>query len=318
MIDIIEEQIQYFIDNELFGFSEINNYFIIIRSESEDTAFKYYKKDVENINFLKDSIYNRIIILEKSIKSVFLTKLIDTISEYTEKQIFGLVAIKLLEKKGLKPNLKKSSDYIDYCIINEYDRISYFNLENLDFNFDKLSKDLYEPYLNRYKYFLDFLSSYSANFNKNPDFSNQNKVFIVHGHNDGIKYELSQKLLKVGLTPIILHEQVSENKTIVEKIEKYSDVKFAIVILSDDDLGKSQKQKTMSPRARQNVVFEMGYFMGILGRKNICCIINNVKLEKPSDIDGIVYLNYNNGDWFIDLSKELRNAGFILEMNNLL
>lgn len=324
MINVIEEQIQSFIENHLFNFYELNSYFRRLRSRDEEDAFEFYKKDVEDIDSLKDEVFNRIMILEPSSKSIFLRKFIDKISEYNDNDIYGLLSIALLDKKGVKPKFENPLDGIGFSMLNDYYKLPYYDLKNLDFNFDELSNKLFNPFLERHKKFLDFLLDYSKDFtyeiqnstiNKKKFISN--RVFIVHGHNDGIKYEVAQTLNKLGLTPIILHEQVSENKTIIEKIENYSDVKYAIVILSDDDHGNSKNSTELNPRARQNVVFEMGYFMGILGRKNVCCIVNNNKLEKPSDINGIVYLNYN-GNWVLDLTKELDNVGFELEMNNLL
>lgn len=324
MINVIEEQIQSFIENHLFNFYELNSYFRRLQSQDEEDAFEFYIKDVEDIVTLKDEVFNRIMILEPSSKSIFLRKFIDRISEYNANDIYGLLCIALLVKKGIKPIFENPLDGIGFTILNDYNKLKYYDLKSLDFNFDELSNKLYNPYMVRYKKFLDFLFDYSKDFtyeiqkstiNKKKIISN--RIFIVHGHNDGIKYEVAQTLNKLGLTPIILHEQVSENKTIIEKIENFSDVKFAIIILSDDDHGNSKKSTELNPRARQNVVFEMGYFMGILGRKNVCCIVNNGDLEKPSDINGIVYLNYN-GNWLLDLTKELDNAGFELEMNNLL
>lgn len=134
------------------------------------------------------------------------------------------------------------------------------------------------------------------------------KVFIVHGRDDSKKYELSAFLYEQGLQPIILHEQVNNGQTIIEKIEKNSDVGCAIVLLTPDDEGKLKDSDfPLKTRARQNVVFEAGYFMGKLGR-NRTILLSGVE-ETMSDIDGIVYLNINN--YKADLLKELKELNLI-------
>lgn len=119
------------------------------------------------------------------------------------------------------------------------------------------------------------------------------KVFIVHGRDDSKKYELSGFLYEQGLTPIILHEQVNNGQTIIEKIESNSDVACAIILLTPDDEGRLKaSENDLKTRARQNVIFEAGYFMGKLGR-NRTILLSGVE-ETMSDIDGIVYLDINN------------------------
>lgn len=134
------------------------------------------------------------------------------------------------------------------------------------------------------------------------------KVFIVHGRDDSKKYELSGFLYEQGLQPIILHEQVNNGQTIIEKIEKNSDVGCAIILLTPDDEGKLKNSDLpLKTRARQNVIFEAGYFMGKLGR-NRTILLSGVE-ETMSDIDGIVYLNLNN--YKSDLLKELKALDLI-------
>lgn len=137
---------------------------------------------------------------------------------------------------------------------------------------------------------------------------NTKKVFIVHGRDDSKKYELSGFLYEQGLQPIILHEQVNNGKTIIEKIENNSDVACAIILLTPDDVGKLKSSNDdLKTRARQNVIFEAGYFMGKLGR-NRTILLSGVE-ETMSDIDGIVYLDINN--YKSSLLKELKELGLI-------
>lgn len=91
--------------------------------------------------------------------------------------------------------------------------------------------------------------------------SDSEKVFLVHGHDNELKETVARFLEKIGLIPIILHEQASKGQTIIEKFEEHSNVSYAIVLMTPDDVGnlKSNKGK-LNQRARQNVIFELGYF----------------------------------------------------------
>lgn len=140
-----------------------------------------------------------------------------------------------------------------------------------------------------------------------------NKVFIVHGHNEALKERVARLLEKQKIEVIILHEQANEGKTIIEKIEKHSDVDAAIVLFTADDIG-GKIENDLKSRARQNVVYEAGYFAGKLGRNRVI-IINNVE-EMPSDLSGIVYTPASNG-WENAVLKELRAIGFNIDMNNI-
>ncbi len=147
-----------------------------------------------------------------------------------------------------------------------------------------------------------------------------NSVFLVHGHDDLAKTECARFIEQLGFEPIILHEQPSSGKTIIEKIEEFSNVGFGIVLYTPCDIGakSSSSDPELQPRARQNVVFEHGFLNGKLGRHNVCALVKG-KLETPNDISGIVYvLMDNNGAWKIDLAKEMRNSGYDVDMNKVI
>ncbi len=143
------------------------------------------------------------------------------------------------------------------------------------------------------------------------DFS---KVFIVHGHDGEVKEALARLVERQGIKPVILSEQANKGQTIIEKFEDNSDVSCAICLFTADDEGKAEKEKEYNKRARQNVVFEAGYFMGKLGRENVVIIADD-SIEIPSDINGIVYANRNN--WKFDVLKELRAIGFVIDYNKI-
>jgi predicted nucleotide-binding protein len=170
-------------------------------------------------------------------------------------------------------------------------------------------------------------------------------VFIVHGRDRKPMKELQVMLKEFGFNPIVLHEQPSGSRTIVEKLEKYSDVGYAFVILTPDDLGTSdeefdkynknfveelakfrQRKQTedetkrrlaenvesfIENRARQNVVLEFGYFIGKLDRDRVCCLLKG-DVERPSDMHGIVYKHFKESlnEVKDEIVKELKAAGY--------
>lgn len=147
------------------------------------------------------------------------------------------------------------------------------------------------------------------------------KVFIVHGHDNEMKLAVARLLENLGFEPIILSEQADKGRTIIEKFEEESDVGFAVVLMSDkDDMGAEVGSSDYKPRARQNVILELGYFIGRLGRKNHVCVLKKGDVEVPSDILGVVYKSYNSDDdgWKFSLAKELKSAGYSVDMNKIL
>ncbi len=143
-----------------------------------------------------------------------------------------------------------------------------------------------------------------------------NTVFIVHGREESAKETIARFIEKLTLKTIILHEQANHGFTILEKLECYSTVAFAIVLLTPDDVGAlSTASHTLSPRARQNVVFELGYFIGKLGRNKVCALYTE-QVELPSDFSGMVYIPFDqNGAWKLLLAKEIKAAGLDVDLN---
>jgi predicted nucleotide-binding protein len=136
------------------------------------------------------------------------------------------------------------------------------------------------------------------------------KVFLVHGHDNTINETVTRFLQGLGLDVIKLQEQPNRGLTIIEKLEAHSGVGFTVVILTPDDVGGSAKEphKT-NQRARQNVIFELGLFIGKLGRNRVCPLFVG-ELEVPSDIHGLGYVRYDEaGNWRSQLLKEITAAG---------
>jgi predicted nucleotide-binding protein len=145
-----------------------------------------------------------------------------------------------------------------------------------------------------------------------------NKIFIVHGKDDLAKTETARFVEKLGFSAIILHEQPSAGKTIIEKIEEHTNVGFAIVLYTPCDVGSLAGADSQKPRARQNVVFEHGYLIAKLGRHNVCALVKG-DIEIPNDISGVVYIPLDiHGAWHIAVAKEFRKAGYAVDMNNVI
>jgi predicted nucleotide-binding protein len=142
------------------------------------------------------------------------------------------------------------------------------------------------------------------------------RVFVVHGHDEAAREMVARFLEKIGFEAIILHEQANKGQTVIEKIERFSDVSFAVVLLTPDDEGCA-KGGVPEPRARQNVLLELGYFIGKLGRENVCALKRG-KVEIPSDFAGIVWQPMEDSGWKLALGRELQEAGHNLDWNQIM
>lgn len=142
--------------------------------------------------------------------------------------------------------------------------------------------------------------------------SRKNKVFIVHGRDEASKIMVARFVESLGLESIILHEQASSGMTIIEKIEYYAnEASYGIVLYTPCDQGRGHHERKNPPkdRARQNVIFEHGYLMAKLGRKNVCALVKG-DIETPNDISGVVYVSMDDRGWQIDVKKELKALGY--------
>ncbi|WP_417719314.1 TIR domain-containing protein [Salipiger sp.] len=142
------------------------------------------------------------------------------------------------------------------------------------------------------------------------------RIFVVHGHNDLLLMQVVETLRQLSCQPIVLKDQPNEGRTIIEKFEHNADVGFAVILMSVDDFGGSRHDTLgKQPRARQNVIMELGYFTGVLGRRRTI-ILKEDEVEAPSDILGIAYTPVDpGGAWRYRLAKELKAAGFDIDLN---
>lgn len=147
------------------------------------------------------------------------------------------------------------------------------------------------------------------------------RVFVVHGHDDSTRLKVEAVLNSLDLEPVVINSKANSGLTIIEKIEKHSDVGFAVVLFTPDDLGASiedHESGKYEKRPRQNVVLELGYFWGQLGRERVC-MLNSIGEDLSSDLRGLGYttLDLSNA-WKFELVKELKAAGYDVDANKLL
>lgn len=149
--------------------------------------------------------------------------------------------------------------------------------------------------------------------------STDRTVFIVHGHDFVVKTEVENLLRRVGLNPIVLDEQANRGQTVIEKFEAHGGCDFAVVLLTPDDCGgpANSEPSTYRPRARQNVLLELGFFMGKLGRHKVSALYKG-NVEIPSDYSGVAWIDYDaGGRWMYRLGRELREAGLPADANKI-
>lgn len=150
---------------------------------------------------------------------------------------------------------------------------------------------------------------------------NNKKIFVVYGHDEIARTQLEALLRRWDLEPIILDQQASGGQTIIEKLEEYgSDVGYAIVLATPDDEGKAKTETAYKSRVRQNVVLELGMFLAKLGRKRVAILLKEATdFEKPSDIQGLVYIPFQDRveEVSISLIRELARQGYKIDTTKI-
>lgn len=145
-------------------------------------------------------------------------------------------------------------------------------------------------------------------------------VFIVHGHDEGTKEKVARLVERLGLEATILHEKSSKGMTLIGKFEDYaSSAGFSIILLTPDDMGYPIGEEDQKrPKARQNVILELGYFVGKIGRSKTSVLFKG-DVELPSDMLGLAYIQVDDRDaWKLTLAKELKDAGYEVDLNKLM
>ena len=171
----------------------------------------------------------------------------------------------------------------------------------------KTTQAIFQTYLEEMTDSNTTISSSKKNYN-------YSQVFIAHGHDGELKQSVARIIEEQGIEAIILSEKANQGRTIIEKFEDYSDVGGAICLFTSDDVGRGKKESSDKSRARQNVVFETGYFIGKLGRDHIV-ILSDTDIEIPSDLSGVLYTSTTN--WKTDLLNELKAIGYTIDFNKM-
>ena len=251
-------------------------------------------------------------------------------------------ALKLL--RGKSPEFTKWRRNAEVCIANtfgeksksvaDFTRISYSPSLSIVIVPSNYETDFHEAYIRGLESakailesMIEEIEEYWEDENQEsispPDHGNKqtkaNEVFVIHGRNNESKVTVARFLEHLGLKPVILHEQSNQGRTIIEKFEQHAQVRFAVALLTPDDVGALREDtKNLKPRARQNVIFEFGYFIGRLGRNRVCALTKG-DVEIPSDYEGVVYISLDEaGGWKMKLFKELKDAGMEVDENRAL
>lgn len=254
-------------------------------------------------------------------KIKLIQNLIDEIENLPLRNEMELDAFKRRAEMIIRKIFGDSSPYLkDLKFISFHPGIYYSGMEQSEYN-ESWSKGK-SKMLNLFKTIEEDLTLDANKIIKKDRTKLSNKIFIVHGHNEEIKQAVARTVEKIGLKSIILHEQPNKGRTIIEKFEDYSDVNFAIVLLSPDDIAysKDKPPEDKEFRARQNVIFELGFFVGKLGREHVFILYKEEEnFEIPSDYSGICYTPYDNkGQWRFDLIRELNSCGYNVDANKLI
>lgn len=191
----------------------------------------------------------------------------------------------------------------------------YKNIDNKIHRLDSIIDRLELIPLNQTSQTLNNISS--QQFTAQP---RSKKVFVVHGHDEVAKTSLEVFLHEIGLEPIVLHRQADVGMTIIEKFEKHSDVGYAFILLTPDEIAylaseesKADELRHKEYRARPNVIFEFGYFVGKLGRSRVCCLYTG-NATLPSDVSGMIYKRYENSieEVAYGVIKDLKASGYVV------
>ena len=146
----------------------------------------------------------------------------------------------------------------------------------------------------------------------------QQKIFIAYGHDEDAKNAVALLIKNLGLRDIVFDEQPNAVHAVIDQFENHANVGFAIALLTPDDVGSSKDRPgDVKPRARQNVIFEFGYFIGKIGRQCVCALYK-AGVELPSQYPDVLYLPMDpDGMWKDQLARKMRNAGLNIDLNRV-
>jgi len=268
-----------------------------------------YQGEDKMKNNIKDKLQK---LLEEGKKFTYINSF-QSWSEYGHPNSFKMeyISWKTKAKTFLQSNFGKASPVMK--VYSDGERINV--LGNDSDNFNRAHGNL----LGAVSSAIDLLEFIPSNSKDKKNFEGiSKKIFIVHGHDEILKNQVESFLNDIGLEPIVLHRKPDEGLTLIEKFEKHSDVGYAIILLTPDDIGypstessKKESERNIELRARQNVIFEFGYFAGKLGRNRVCCLYKE-GVMLPTDLGGIIYKEVHKDVTQIGISimKDLKAVGY--------
>jgi predicted nucleotide-binding protein len=164
----------------------------------------------------------------------------------------------------------------------------------------------------------EFFEQVFSIIKKFSESSHSKRVFIVHGHDPHSRDQLAEILRKLQFDPIILADEPSRSLTIIEKLERNTtNIGFSFIIYTPDDVGRSKAGLDMA-RARQNVIFEHGLLIGLLGRERTCALLLG-EVEEPSDIRGMLYERVTDiRSDSLKVARVLKDAGYSVDASTLI
>lgn len=298
------------IDNEIFPTKE--EYGVIIESLIQ-------KRYIEGANVVRAGQGNKIqfINIDNARITVDGASFLENYIEYTDEERHQLVLDIIREHTGTRKNAtanlirrllpeKLDIQKVDWIINNLVEQKKIRRIKGETYkSFDGKT----EKNDNYYEIIPDQLARKDERFMG----MQSNKIFIIHGHDELMKSSVQLLLTRAGLNDIVLHEQPDRGRTIIDKlIEETNDACYAIALLSPDDVGENGK------RARQNVILEIGYFLGKLGKERVRLLVKE-NIEIPSDLHGIIYEPFDTaGNWRMKLLKEMQAVGIALDIDEVI
>lgn len=284
---------------EIFSFLNLDDFNKHIYSKN--SWYGYRKESIYRLIEFKDvADEKKDLLLDDEIKSS-IDKMVDDITDF-----LNFSSSKMFregeEYVFLKRNEKEYDENLKYSeIVTQKSRLAYESVRRCIIFLD----DKYHIFC--FKENIDIIDK-TIEIEENT--LKDNRVFIVHGRNENAIEKVVNFINEIGLVPVILKDEPNKGYTIIEKFEQNSDVSAAIVLFFAEDIGCLEQEKDkMKPRARQNVIFEFGYFIAKLKRRNVIWLVDNTEIEIPTDISGLGYTVYNES-WEESLIKELKEIGF--------
>ena len=279
---------------------------------------------IETIKFLTNNISQKDFkLLSSSVKQLFSylsTEVKDNpIYDSYEKDSIKWEKI-LVENEILLPDTIDDHKSFAYSI---FKRISVFdyNVSQLyiytifhSASYQEALQQFIQYYLGHFKKALeDIIRANPELDNSTPKVVSSKTVFIIHGHDNDIKREVQLLLNRAGINSIVLHEQPDRGRTIIDKLtQETSQAGYAIALLTPDDITDGG-----TTRARQNVILEIGYLLGSIGKERVRMLVKG-NVEIPSDLHGVLYEKHDeNGAWKMRLLKEIQAVGIYVDMNSV-